>query len=60
MIIPGKKSPDGTFVPYVEIVNAYQAEPKIKSSNTVNLTLKFTIALMISPSVFQNKVERVL
>ena len=53
MMIPGKKIPAGTFVPYVVIVNKYQMHIKISSSGQSIVTLWLSKFLMISPSADQ-------
>lgn len=55
MIIPGKKRPAGTFVPYVIIVQKYQTATNIIISYQSIETCVYRIFLIIAPSPDQNK-----
>ena len=54
MIIPGRKRPDGTFVPYVTIVQKYQTQANTNIWVVEHITLSLKISLINPPSVYQN------
>lgn len=55
MIIPGKKRPAGTLVPYVVMVKKYQTEKNRNIDAKGRTILSSIMFLMTPPSVAQNK-----